>query len=137
MRRTRQVNKVVTNNYLSYLLGCLAYLGLINGLWWLLSQSYSPWWLENMTSTPLIIPVICIPCLLIASCHFKAIRCNTVIVASMLSLLFALIINQPWGDRSVRCEQPVTVFQFNLMFDEKNIELLASDLIKKLWDPYG
>lgn len=104
-------------------------------LWLCCKQFYSPWWLENLFSTPMVI--ILIYCLLmIAVVRFFPIKlCLIYLVINFL--IASLLNNDLWKTSSLSmqqsgCLEPTKVFQFNMKYAEgtKQIAQLKSYLLE-------
>ncbi len=103
-------------------------------LWLCLKQLYSPWWLENFFSTPMIILMIyCL--LMIFIIYYLSIRlCFTYLLVNLF-LVGLLNSETNYSDSKYlnkkKCAEPVRVFQFNMKYAERinDIERLTAFLI--------
>ena len=101
-------------------------------IWLLLKQIHSPWWLENVLSTPFII-VVLYSVLMLALLYF--ISYPQCVGYFLINLLLAIILNNS-GDlnnivtikdtatlNNSICIEPVTFFQFNIKYTEQQDQL--------------
>jgi hypothetical protein len=98
-------------------------------IWLLLKQIHSPWWLENVLSTPFIIVVI-YSALMLAFIHYVSyLHCVGYFVINVVWALslnnMASLPNKNTFDNlsPTQCTEPVVFFQFNLKYTEKQDEL--------------
>jgi len=99
-------------------------------MWYLLVQVYSPWWLENLVASPLIIvPLYFISpfiiCLTSSKKMFAGLLLNSCVVIACNGNLY---------ENETGCLEGDRVFQFNMKYDELNLNLLAKFLIKQNYD---
>lgn len=105
-------------------------------IWLLLKQVHSPWWLENMLSTPFIVLVIYSGLMLLFLYFLSYSECFGYFV---INFIFAIFLNNSSSISNIvtfknkACIEPITLFQFNMKYAEDNnelnelIELLVTD----------
>lgn len=99
-------------------------------IWFLLVQSYSPWWLENLVATPLII----VPLYFISPFIFYLSDRKKLFIGLFINLCIAISFNGNFFNRETECFEEDRIFQFNMKYDESNLNLLANFLIKQKYD---
>ncbi len=99
-------------------------------MWYLLIQLYSPWWLENLVATPLVI----IPLYFISPFIFFLSSNKNLLTGLLLNLGIAIAYNGNFNNSEPRCVEGNRIFQFNIKYDETNLNLLAKFLIKENYD---
>ncbi len=108
-------------------------------LWLCFKQLYSPWWLENFFSTPMLIVVIYF-IMMIAVIRFISIE--LCIIYLLINFLLASFFNNAFGPNDIsglnqnQCEQAVKIFQFNMKYVEKRDEIaeLMTFLLEERYD---
>jgi hypothetical protein len=102
-------------------------------LWYFLKQLYSPWWLENFFSTPVIILMIyCI--LMIFVIYYLPIKLG--LTCLLVNLFLVCLFNNESNYNNSKylnqtmCAEPVKIFQFNMKYTENmdDIERLTAFL---------
>jgi len=97
-------------------------------IWFYFTRLYSPWWLENLFSTPLILIVILILLLLIFSVFIPI---QKMILCGVFNILAVILINNSFMKETSVCSNPIAFFQFNIKYNEENLKDLADYLISK------
>lgn len=102
-------------------------------IWLSLKQVHSPWWLENTLSTPFIILVI-YSVLMLALIHFISYLHG--VGYFLINFVLAIFLNNTDSFNNMvtfnnkECTAPVTFFQFNIKYTEKEDEI--DELIEHL-----
>lgn len=102
-------------------------------IWLLLKQVHSPWWLENMLSTPFIVLVIYSGLMLLLLYFLSYSECLGYFV---INFILAIFLNNISSFSNIvtfnnkACIEPVTFFQFNMKYTEGHNEL--NELIEHL-----
>jgi len=100
-------------------------------LWLLLKPIHSPWWLENILSSPLIILVIFSFLMLALSYFFSYLHSLSYYLSGFLvNFILVIFLNNTINLTNLACSDSVTFFQFNIKYTEKQHEL--SELIEHL-----
>jgi len=99
-------------------------------IWYLLVQAYSPWWLENLVATPFII----IPLYFVSPFILYLLGSKKLFFGLLINLFIALSFNGDFYNNGTECYEGDSVFQFNMKYDEKNLNLLGNFLIKQRYD---
>jgi len=99
-------------------------------MWLLLVQAYSPWWLENLVATPLII----VPLYFISPFIFYLSDSKKLFTGLFINLCIAISLNGNFFNSETSCIEGDRIFQFNMKYDESNLNLLAKFLIKQKYD---
>jgi len=100
-------------------------------IWLLLRPIHSPWWLENILSSPLIILVIFSLLMLILSNFFSYLHSLSYYLSGFLvNFILVIFLNNTISLTNLACSDSVTFFQFNIKYSEKEHEL--SELIEHL-----
>lgn len=109
-------------------------------IWLLLREVFSPWWLENIISTPFIILVIYSVLFLTLSYFFPYLQSLSYCLSgALINCIFVILINNTHNVNNTyslnreECIDPVNFFQFNIKYTEKEHELneLVEHLIVK------
>lgn len=102
-------------------------------LWLLLKQFYSPWWLENLASSPLIIVPINLLFMLLLMKYLSYGQCFTYF---FINLSIAIFINNWEGGERSSCDEPIEFFQFNMKYmeQESKVDELLHQLLTKPFD---
>jgi hypothetical protein len=100
-------------------------------IWLLLRPIHSPWWFENIVSSPLIILVIFSILILALSIVFSYLHNLSYYIAGLsVNFILVIFLNNTININYRTCSDSVTFFQFNIKFTEKEDE--ANELIDYL-----
>lgn len=97
-------------------------------IWWLLKQVHSPWWLENIGATPLVIVPISLLLTLLFVSYISFVHG---VLFVLINLCLAIALNLlPWQNNKV-CSETVRFFQFNIKYQEerKALAVLIEHLV--------
>jgi hypothetical protein len=95
-----------------------------------MKQLHSPWWLENIASTPFSLLAICLVFMLIFV-SFLSIQQS--IICFCINLLLALYFNNSIMLDNDSCAESISIFQFNIKYqeDDKALTSLIEHLINE------
>jgi len=96
-------------------------------IWLLLKQVHSPWWLENVLSTPFVLLIIY--CLLMLGL-ISFISYSQCLGYFLINFVLAILLNNTGMRNNQTCIDSVTFFQFNIKYTEKENQL--NELIENL-----
>jgi hypothetical protein len=100
-------------------------------IWLLLRPIHSPWWFENILSSPLIILVIFSILMLALSNFFSYLYSLSYFLSGLLvNVILVIFLNNTIKITNLTCSDSVTFFQFNIKYTEKQHEL--NELIEHL-----
>jgi len=100
-------------------------------IWLLLRPIHSPWWLENILSSPLIILVFFSLLMLVLSHFFSYLHSvNYYLSGLFVNFILVIFLNNTVNINNRTCSDSVTFFQFNIKYTEKQHEL--SELVEHL-----
>ncbi len=99
-------------------------------IWRLLRQVDSPWWLENILSTPFSIIIICLALMIVFSYFFvyqQSLNYCLIYYLNgvVISIVLATCLNNISVTNKKVCIDPVTFFQFNIKYTEKTHDITA------------
>jgi len=95
--------------------------------WLLLKQVHSPWWLENLVSTPLLILFIYTVLLLVLG---SFISLQQILSYFVINIVLVVLLNTTVTLNNKACLEPINIFQFNMKYIEQESGL--SELIEHL-----
>ena len=91
-------------------------------LWFLMKQVHSPWWLENISSTPFtILPIYSVLMLVLIS-FLTLQQCS---IYLLINLIVALCLNNSLSVNNRSCvdSERISFFQFNIKYQHGEVEL--------------
>lgn len=104
-------------------------------IWLLLKSFHSPWWLENIFSTPYVIPVVA---LLMIICFSRVMILSVACVVLLMNSALAFYLDNMSLDNTSHlnttnksCTATMPIFQFNLKYNEKPHDLASLVLYLK------
>jgi len=102
-------------------------------IWTLMKQVHSPWWLENLASTPFSLVAIYLV-IMLAFISFLSIQ--QAIIYFTINFFLALYLNNTVIFNNQDCADPVSIFQFNIKYQEGGNQLtpLIEHLINERYD---
>jgi len=93
-------------------------------IWLLLRPIHSPWWFENIISSPLIILVIFSVLMLALSNFFSYLNSLSYFLSGLLvNFILVVFLNNSISITNPACSDSVTFFQFNIKYTEKEHEI--------------
>jgi endonuclease/exonuclease/phosphatase (EEP) superfamily protein YafD len=102
-------------------------------LWLFIAPIYSPWYLENLLSSPLVIILTFFTLTLIFIRYINIKNVLIYFIASAFIIVICSLRNIGKNDSS-RCNNPIKVFQFNINYDDKFINRLSRFLNDSQYD---
>ena len=88
--------------------------------WVLLKQLYSPWWLENISSTPLVILLLYLILMVVLLPYLSYVHCITYFAANVIFVI--ALNNLPLQTKNLHAET-YRLFQFNMKYHDTKQEL--------------
>ncbi len=88
--------------------------------WLLLKQVHSPWWLENISSTPFIILIFYLFLMLVLSSFISFQQCLAYFIINFILLV---CLNGMFSFNKKTCYEPINFFQFNMKYTEEERHL--------------
>jgi endonuclease/exonuclease/phosphatase (EEP) superfamily protein YafD len=117
----------MVNKYLPYIL-------VFPAIFWLfIGPIYSPWYAENLFSSPLIILLSSLTLNLV---FIRYIKIKTVLICFIVNVFIVAVcsLRNIGKSDSTRCNNPINVFQFNINYDHKHTNRLSRFLNKNQYD---
>ena len=102
-------------------------------LWLLIPQVYSPWYMENLLASPLVVLLVYFSLLAI---FVRYIRIKVVLLSFIVNsfiVTISALYNVSRNDTS-HCNNPIKIFQFNNNYDDTHIPQLSDFLTATQYD---